>query len=192
MREYGIFLQSMLRHPLQTGAVAPSSRYLAQAMIRHMKLEEAQCVVELGPGTGVFTNAVLSRLNPNAVFFAIERNPTLASYLRRELPNVEIICDSAENLQLYLNSRNLTADYVLSGLPLSWLPKEVCHNVLDAVHSALRPNGKFAMFQYIHSAMTPTGAYVQHALKHRFGNLQLTRTLRNFPPALVLTCEKTD
>ncbi|MBI4752312.1 MAG: methyltransferase domain-containing protein [Acidobacteria bacterium] len=157
-----------------------------------MKLEEAQCVVELGPGTGAFTNVILSRLNPEAVFFAIERNPALASFLRRELPNVEIICDSAENLGDYLKSRNLTADYVLSGLPLSWLPKEVCHNVLDAVHASLRPSGKFAMFQYIHSAMTPTGAYVQQALKNRFGNLHISRTFRNLPPALALICEKTD
>lgn len=190
MEQYATFFKSMLRHPLQTGSVIPSSRYLAQTMVRDMDLKNASCVVELGPGTGAFTRTILSQLNPQAVFFALEWNPNLVTFLKREFPNAEIHCDSAEHLGKYLAERNTKADYILSGLPLSWLPKDLGERVLDTVHESLTDNGKFSMFQYIHSSMTPMGAQVHHMLKKRFRSIKISRTLRNLPPALVLTCEK--
>ncbi|MFD8814847.1 rRNA adenine N-6-methyltransferase family protein, partial [Streptomyces sp. NPDC059627] len=70
-----------LRRPLMTGAVASSSRRLAYAMTEGIGLEQARTVAELGPGTGVFTDAILARLASGARLVAVELNPVLAARL---------------------------------------------------------------------------------------------------------------
>lgn len=185
-----IFWKSFLRYPLQTGSVIPSSRYLAQLMVADVDLERTSFVVELGPGTGPFTRTILSRLSPETRFLAIERNPELAEFLNRHLSGVEVVCDSAENLERYVAEHGAGPDAIFCGLPLSWLPRPICERVLDAVAAAMPPHGKFVMFQYIHSAMTPLGKEVHHELARRFHHIRVKRTLRNFPPAQVLICSK--
>ncbi|MFD8717392.1 rRNA adenine N-6-methyltransferase family protein [Streptomyces sp. NPDC059629] len=70
-----------LRRPLTTGAMAASSRRLARAMTQHTGLETARLVVELGPGTGVFTREILRQLPADGRLVAIELNPVLAAGL---------------------------------------------------------------------------------------------------------------
>jgi phospholipid N-methyltransferase len=64
------------------GAIAPSSRYLTQAMLRPLPLGNAQVVVELGPGTGVMTRAMLDVMPSNATLLTFEINPRFARHLR--------------------------------------------------------------------------------------------------------------
>ncbi len=109
-------------------------------------------------------------------------------FLNRTMPEVKVVCDGAENLGVHLAGS--PADYIVCGLPLSWLPRQVGDQVLDAAHAALRPGGRFAMFQYIHAALTPLGAHVEQMLRRRFHSIHIGRTLRNLPPALVYTCER--
>src|SRR3954467_1365757 len=90
--------REFLRHPTRTGAVAPSSRRLAAAMVAGIGVERADHVVELGPGTGVFTEALLARLKPGARLTAIELNPRLADDLARRFTGVEVVIGSAEDL----------------------------------------------------------------------------------------------
>jgi phosphatidylethanolamine/phosphatidyl-N-methylethanolamine N-methyltransferase len=191
MEAYATFWKSLIQNPLETGSVVPSSRRLAQLMVAQAhNLQDAKLVVELGPGTGAFTSAILDRLNAQAHFLAIERNPTMVRFLNRKFPNLAVVCDSAERLQVHLAEYPVAPDCIFCGLPLSWLPHEVRCNVLDAVFAALAPHGRFIMFQYAHSALTPLGKVVHHELRRRFRRVHSRRTLRNLPPALVFSCEK--
>jgi phosphatidylethanolamine/phosphatidyl-N-methylethanolamine N-methyltransferase len=185
-----VFWKSFLRSPLQTGSVIPSSRYLAQLMVADVDLEHASFIIELGPGTGPFTETILTRLSPKARFLAIERNPELVEFLNRNLSGVEVVCDTAEHIAHYVAEHGVGPDAVFCGLPLSWLPRPICAKVLDGVAEVLPPHGKFVMFQYIHSAMTPLGKEVHHELARRFHHIRTKRTMRNFPPAQVLICSK--
>ena len=63
-----------LRKPLTTGAICPSSAYLARQMVNGMGVENARVVVELGPGTGAITGAILKEMVEDALFFAVELN----------------------------------------------------------------------------------------------------------------------
>ncbi len=73
MNSHGFFLQA-IKHPLSVGAVAPSSQNLSKLMLDHADLPAASGVVELGPGTGVFTREILAQLESGVPFIGIEQN----------------------------------------------------------------------------------------------------------------------
>src|SRR6185369_3766935 len=147
--DYAKFLATFVRHPISTGAVAPSSQWLAECMTEDMHLKQADTVVELGPGTGVFTEAIQSHLGPNTTFLAIEINPDFASALKQRFPNVNIINGSAERLEEYLaRFGKSSADSVLCGLPWASFSQDLQNRLLGAVVSARKPGGKFATFAY--------------------------------------------
>lgn len=166
-----------------TGAVAASSPKLAEAMTAGLGLESAGLVVELGPGTGVFTGAVLRRLPPGARLVAVEINPRLAGELRARYPDVEIVQDSAENLDEYVRE---AADVVVSGLPWTVMSAERQERILDRVTEILVPNGRFTTFAYAHAAWAPPGRRFAAALRDRFAVTGRTPVVwPNLPPAFV-------
>ncbi|OYT73132.1 MAG: methyltransferase [Chloracidobacterium sp. CP2_5A] len=183
-----VFLKSFFKRPRQTGAIAPSSRQLAQAMVARADLGHARFVVELGPGTGAFTGAILAALPRGADFLAIERNPELVTFLRRRLPQANVVCDDAAHLWRHIAERAAPPSAVFCGLPLSWLPAGERDAVLDAVAAVLPLGGTLTLFQYIHAAGTPPGRQVQRELARRFRRVERYPTWWNLPPAYVLHC----
>lgn len=182
------FWKSFVKHPRQTGAIAPSSRQLAQAMLARIDLNRARFVIELGPGTGAFTEAILAALPPDATFLAIERNPELADFLRRRLPQAQVVCDDAVHLRRYAVDKSAPPTAVFCGLPLSWLAPAERNAVLDAAADVLPPGGSFTLFQYVHAAWTPPGRRVHRELARRFRHIERRSTWWNLPPAYVLHC----
>ncbi|WP_037318730.1 class I SAM-dependent methyltransferase [Amycolatopsis orientalis] len=175
--------REFLRNPVLTGAVAASSPKLAEAMTAGLGLESAGLVVELGPGTGVFTDAVVRRLPPGARLVAIEINPRLAAGLRARHQDVEIVEGSAEDLDEYVRE---AADVVVSGLPWTVMSAERQERILDRVTEILVPNGRFTTFAYAHAAWTPPGRRFAAALRERFAVTGRTPIVwPNLPPAFV-------
>ncbi|MET7989588.1 methyltransferase domain-containing protein [Amycolatopsis sp. NPDC005232] len=171
------------RHPMLTGAVAASSGFLATAMTRGLGLEGASSVVELGPGTGVFTSAVLALLPASASFTAVEINPRLASSLRSRFPSVSVVSGSASSV----GSLGLAPpDVVISGLPWTAMPSSRQQDILDAACSILSPRGCFTTFAYAHTAWTPPARRFARLLRSRFFVVERTPVVwRNLPPAYV-------
>ena len=125
------FLATFVRHPRTIGAVAPSSRRLAAAMLAAADLESAKVVVELGAGTGAITGPIRRRIGPHATFISMELNPGAVDRLRRRFRGIHVICDSAENLRLHLDLLGLqNADCIISSLPWSSMDAEVQRRVL--------------------------------------------------------------
>jgi phospholipid N-methyltransferase len=185
-----IFWKSFVKHPRYTGAIAPSSKSLAQGMLSRTDLRTARLVVELGPGTGAFTTFILAALPPEAELLAIERNPELADFLRRRVPRAHVVCDDAANLARYLINRPYPPAAIFCGLPLSWLPACERTEILDAVAAALAPGNTFTLFQYVHTAPTPPGQRVRRALQARFRHVERFPIWWNLPPAYVVHCIK--
>ena len=174
-----------LLHPSSVGAVAPSSRYLAQAMVDAVDWSDCRSVVEYGPGTGVFTEQILKRRTPGTPVMIIERNENFCRQLEERFQGAEhfyLVQGSAENAADYLAERNLPIpDAILSGLPFASLPKEVSETILARTASLLAAEkpGIFVTFQYSLLKMTLLETHLRLAA-HR-------RVWRNFPPAHVLT-----
>ncbi len=178
-------LTEFLRHPLLTGAVAASSPALARAMTDGIGLEQARTVVELGPGTGVFTEAIRRRVPPGARIVAIEINGHLAEHLAHRYRGepVDVVHGSATQLASLVDQ---PVDAVVSGLPWTVMAEPVRRRILDAVTAVLAPTGAFTTFAYAHAAWTPPGRRFAGELKERFGVTGTSRVVwRNLPPAFV-------
>jgi phospholipid N-methyltransferase len=174
-----------LRRPLMTGAVAASSRRLAHAMTEGIGLERARIVVELGPGTGVFTDAILARLAPDARLVAVELNPVLAARLSatRRDTRLTVVAGSAAELAAAVGE---PVDAVVSGLPWTVMPRERRGQILDAVTEVLAPGGRFTTFAYLHAAWTPPARHFTAELACRFDRLERSAVVwGNLPPAFV-------
>ncbi|MCZ6795270.1 MAG: methyltransferase domain-containing protein [Planctomycetota bacterium] len=192
MREHLRFLAGFAKAPCTVGAVAPSSRRLAELMTEEMGLREAETVVELGAGTGVFTRAIERHLGAGSVFLSLEVNSSFVQRLKSKFSRAEIVHDSAENIRQHLERHQRPhADSILSGLPWASFPPDLQERIMAAVVDALRPGGRFATFVYIHSAWLPAARQFRRWLTEHFASVSTTRVVWwNLPPAFVYRCEK--
>jgi len=188
MNEHLAMLGRFVRSPRTTGAVAPSSRALASAMVADLDLSGPVRVVELGPGTGVFTRVIAEHLGPAARCLAIDVDPGFVEQLQRRCPRVEAVCGSAADLQALTASAGFDCvDHIISGLPFASLPAAVTAAVLDGIVAVLRPGGTFTTFQYAHSYPAPLARAFRREMSARLGSRPARHLVwRNVPPAYVL------
>lgn len=180
------FLRQFLRNPRELGSITPSSRFLTRAITEEIDFTLARRIVELGPGTGVFTRELLGSLDPAGSLLALDTNPDFVALLRRELPDRRcvLVQVSAERIgaQVFRQGWD-SADVVVSGIPYTLLPRPVTDGIVRSSWRALRPGGLFLAYQY--------SPYLRPFLQHVFGNCRLKPVLRNLPPAVVFISRKT-
>jgi phospholipid N-methyltransferase len=187
VREHAAFLAAFLRSPFSVGSVAPSSRWLAERMVREAALAEARTVVELGPGTGAITHAIVRGLSANALLLAVEFDAAFAEALARGFPRVRVVNDTAERLpELLARQGRAQADCILSSLPFAAFPRAQQERLLDAALRGLAPGGRFVTYAYLPAAWLATGRSLRRLLASRFQRLDTTPVVwRNLPPAFV-------
>lgn len=150
LRERIAFLRGFIAHPEQVGSVIPSSHVLEQRLVRNAQITRARCVVELGPGTGGTTRALLRALPASARLLAIELNEAFAARLRASIrdPRLAVAQGSAEAVAQYLAEHRLPApDAVLSGIPFSTMPEAVADRIAAEIARVLAPGGRFVAYQ---------------------------------------------
>ncbi|GMV44891.1 MAG: methyltransferase [Pseudomonadota bacterium] len=144
------FLRGFLAQPQAVASVVPSSAFLEQRVVSAAALSHARCVVELGPGTGGTTRALLRALPPQARLLAIELNPAFCARLRRRIadPRLAVQEGSAEVLAAHLEHWKLPApDAVVSGIPFSTMSAEAAQRIAAAIAASLAPGGRFVAYQ---------------------------------------------
>jgi phosphatidylethanolamine/phosphatidyl-N-methylethanolamine N-methyltransferase len=167
------FLSRFLAHPFRVGAIAPSSERLARAMAQTADLSGN--VLELGPGSGVITRALLQHgLNPSRLT-ALEYDGAFAADLRKRFPGVCVLEGDAFDFPA-LTGR-MTFSTVVSGLPLLNHSREQGQALIAAALSHMAPGAPFVQFSYGLGPPVPPpeGASVSFA----------KRVWRNVPPAAV-------
>jgi phospholipid N-methyltransferase len=177
------------------GAIAPSSRFLTQAMLRPLPLENAQVVVEFGPGTGVMTRALLETLPADAKLLAFEINDRFAQHLRSSIndPRLVLIHSPAEALKQELDRYGYRyVDAVLSSLAMGLMSDLQRDSLLSEISLRLKKKGTFTQYQYLHGLQfrdRQLSKFDMYALLNRyFRSVQRQITWRNLPPAFVFTC----
>lgn len=144
------FFQGFLRNPKQVGSIIPSSRFLERRIVRTTGAARARTLVELGPGTGGTTRAVLEAMPADARLLAIEANAEFARLLG-EMDDPRLIAHegSAEDIADILAEHRLPApDVVFSGIPFSTMPKAVGQGIISAVWETLADGGRFVAYQF--------------------------------------------
>lgn len=184
------FFQAFIREPASVGALSPSSRALALAMIDRFDLRHAATVVELGAGTGAFTGLILEQIGKDTKFIAMELDRIHARSLKRRFTGVTVYNDSAERLADYLQ-QNQRADYIISGLPWANIPADCQERIMEAILASLAPSGIFTTFAYLHARWLPKARQFRRALEERFARVETSSIIwRNLPPAFVYRCRE--
>jgi len=145
------FFQGFLREPQRVGSVVPSSRFLERRLVKVGKINSARLVVELGPGTGGTTEALLRALPDDARLLAIEIDPYFARMLRTEVDDPRLIVHegSAEEVAVAIERHRLSPpEVVVSGIPFSTMPSDVGESILRSVWTLLAPGGRFVAYQF--------------------------------------------
>lgn len=145
------FIARYIANPSRTGAVCPSSRFLASEMANTVgSLKEGDIIVELGAGTGAITSSLSHLAKKNgAILYSIEFDTHLAEILKARFPNINVINDSAENIANILGAENLPKiKAIVSCLPLLSLPEDCVKNIISAVEDSMPAKCRFSQFTY--------------------------------------------
>lgn len=172
------FLKLWLKNPLRMGAIAPSSKYLAQEMAAHIPINSSGIILELGPGTGAVTRALLQAGISPEKLVVLEYSSVLAKNLRKSFPGVRVIEGNAINLVSLLEDENRKISSIVSSLPLRSFSKMTTLAILEQITFLLTPGSKFVQFTY---------SFRQNrfaALTH-YRQVVSRRIWRNLPPARV-------
>jgi len=178
------FFRGFLKRPKEVASIIPSSRFLERRVRRATRADRADLIVELGPGTGGTTRALLDAMHPDAKLLAIEINPHFVHVLDR-WPDPRLIVHegSATDLRKILAEHGLGApDVVVSGIPFSTMERPIGREILRAVYDALEPGGAFVAYQ-VRDRVHTLGREV-------FGRARVQRELLNVPPMRIYRWEK--
>jgi phosphatidylethanolamine/phosphatidyl-N-methylethanolamine N-methyltransferase len=187
------FIREFLRDPQAIGAVAPSSRALARAIVDAVDPGARYAILELGPGTGAFTAEILNRLRPGQRYLGIERNPAFHAALCARFGSERAVLGDAADLDRILPAHGLERiDAVVCSLPWASLPLSIQDRVFAALDRVLGPGGAFASFAYLQGTLLPGGRALHRRLAREFGDVRRSRIIwANLPPAFVYICRKT-
>jgi phosphatidylethanolamine/phosphatidyl-N-methylethanolamine N-methyltransferase len=143
------FLRSWIEKPLHMGAVMPSGRVLARTMAQYVDIKSSGPVVELGPGTGAITNALIAHGVDQKRLVLVEYNPGFCALLRDRYPHAKIVQGDAYKLRDSLwDVLHIPASAVVSGLPLVTKPMLTRLKLIRDAFLALAPGAPFVQFTY--------------------------------------------
>lgn len=182
MGEHLSFLRRMAVSPRSVGAIGPSGPVLARAMASQIDFSISGPVLELGPGPGSITNAILEQMHahdrPSSDLTAIERDPVFVKIMSERFSDIHVVDGDAFDFINELASRNLPPfAAIVSGLPLLNFPPEQRKALLQNIMNSLAPNAPFIQFSY--GWKNPVGPMPGVKAMHT------AFVLKNFPPAHV-------
>jgi len=143
------FLKSWIERPLLTGAVMPSGKFLAKAMAAQVDPREPGPIVEIGPGTGPVTEALIARGVPQERLVLVEFNPDFIELLRKRFPLARVIQGDAYRIAELLKDKLAEpAAAVVSSLPLFTKPPQQRRDFLDQAFTLMSRKAPFIQFTY--------------------------------------------
>jgi phospholipid N-methyltransferase len=140
------FFRSWVQNPFAIGAVAPSGRKLAQLMVKGVRADAR--VMELGPGTGTVTRAILDSGVDERNLYLVERDAAFVRLLRQRFPKATLLHEDATALGAHTRELAGTFDFIVSGLPLVLFSRAQKERLLAHVLELLKPTGAFHQFTY--------------------------------------------
>ena len=143
------FLRSWIEKPLHMGAVMPSGRVLARTMAQYVDIDSDAPVIELGPGTGAITSALIAHGVDQKRLVLVEYNPGFCALLRDRYPQATVVQADAYALRDSLwNVLSAPASAVVSGLPLVTKPMLTRLKLIRDAFVAMSPGSPFVQFTY--------------------------------------------
>jgi len=186
------FLKEFTRNWKTVGAVAPSSPALARRMIESAEVGKARHILELGPGTGAFTEAIHEAMPNDCRYLGIEINTTFAEKLQARFTNMSfaVACAQEFDFASYLKDRE-PIDVIVSGLPWTAFPSSLQESILSNVLPHLAPQGRFATFAYFGFHQLKRGQQFRQLLQRNLPGVKTSPVVwANIPPAFIYVGQK--
>lgn len=183
-----VYLKSML-HDKQVASFTPTSSFAIRRICETIDFNKQNVLIEYGPGTGVFTRYILDNLTPDSTLIVIERNQDFVNILERCFHDSRLIVyhESAENVkQLLCQAGVEQADYIISGIPFSFLPESLRQTIVKNSHECLRPGGMFLAYQ----TFFQLDKFLKDYLDKYFYKVETDICLRNAPPMRIFEAIK--
>ncbi len=173
------FFKTWVGSPKTTGSIVPTGPHLARAMAANIRVNSGLPVLELGPGTGSITSAILKHGVKSENLYALEYSKSFLADLQKNFPEVNLIHGDAFDLDKSLAGIDVDKfDAVISALPLLNFPQEMRISLIEALLDRLEPGRPVVQFSYgpLSPVLANRGSYV---VEHQ------EWIMRNVPPARV-------
>jgi len=184
MNDSLLLLSNFMKNPKEVGAVAPSSKFLTREIVKNINFSKSKNIIELGPGLGTFTKAILKKARPDAKLFCFEVNKKFCDYIRKNISDERLVLINAgaEKVSSIKKFNVKRADCIISGLPFRNFSYAIRRMIFQAVKDSLTDEGKFILFQYTNG--------LGKTLSYHFSNIKRKFVALNVPPSFVYVCQK--
>jgi phospholipid N-methyltransferase len=203
LAECGSLFRECRRHFRSTGALLPSSRFLARALVSELRKPRGPSrILEVGPGTGSVTGEILRHLRADDHLDAVEVNGQFIALLERRFDKERAFRRHQEQVRLIhapveelLGDR--VYDFIVSGLPLNNFPAAQVREIFRAFGRLLKPGGMLSYYEYvlIRQLKTPFANRRERRRLYKVGwtvgryirayQFRRQHVLMNVPPAVV-------
>ena len=184
---YKIWLQAYLKHPLRLGAILPSSAALGSLMVKHINSDTNGPILELGPGTGSFTRALLRQGISEKNLVLVEQSQEFVQLLKTFFPKATIICKDARQVTQLSDELGIKEfDEIVSGLPLNAINHEQRRFICNESFKLLKPGGSFVQVSYLPRCSIPNDVISKNSAEKMYCGV----TFANIPPAFVWRAQK--
>ncbi len=161
-------------------SITPSSEFTVKKVCQYIPFEKDLTIVEYGPGDGVFTRYILEKMTKDSRLFAFETNDGFVKILKDiNDTRLKVYHESAANVAKVLEEEGVsTADYVISGIPFSFIPEEPKREIVKATSKVVGKTGRFLVYQ--------TSKHMVPYLKEAFAHVDTELELKNIPPMSIM------
>jgi len=161
-------------------SITPTSPFGVRKVCEKIDFKKRNVIVEFGPGSGVFSKYLLRKMTRDSKLILIELNKNFVTILQNKVRDqrVNIINDNAENVLNIIDSADEPgADYIISGIPFSFIPFNAKNSILNNTYTALKNGGKFLVYQHSN--------HLKDYLKRHFDMVRIEYEIRNIPPLCI-------
>jgi phospholipid N-methyltransferase len=165
-------------------SVTPTSRFCVRTVCKPIDFNRDIIVVEYGAGAGVFSKYLLNNMTPGSRLYLFETNEILYNKLLDIKDHrVQFFRESVEYVTEFLDDDIIgKVDFIISGIPFSFLKDDQKQSILDQSREILREGGNFLAYQ--------TSGHLKKPLEEAFGKVQTEWEWRNIPPMTVYRAMK--
>ncbi len=161
-------------------SVTPSSSFAVRRICGKIDFTRDNIIVECGPGSGVFSFAILNQMSQNSKLILIESNRNFFEYLQHHINDARVFVfyDNAINLPCIVKQFGIgDVDYIIMGIPFSFTDHELNHKIIAHSKGVLRKGGKLIVYQF--------SPRIKKYLKRLFEEIHIGFELLNVPPLII-------
>ena len=178
-----IFFKQLLKSAKYTGAIVPSSSFLADKMVGLADVELAKTILELGPGSGAITKAIIRAKPVDCRLVTIDINHEFVEHLKKTYPAVEHIEADIIYLKEKITALGIqSVDVIFSGIPFVDFTSAECAVMLDQIGLVMSEKSRLVLFTY---SRIKFKTFFQS-----FEKVALSYVPLNIPPAYILVLKK--